>query len=57
MVANATVRAIALAMAVAAEPAWTSGQWVALLGSLGLVFFAAGASPAEIVRFVRLLRQ
>jgi hypothetical protein len=48
-----SARAIALVMAIAAEPSWSNGQWVALIGSTVMLCLALGTSPAELVRLIR----
>ncbi len=49
----ALVRAAALGMAVAAEPSWAAGQWVALAGSTAMLGIALGLSPDTLRRSAR----
>ena len=46
---------VALGMAVAAEPAWLSGQWLALVGSIAMLLFAIGSTPADVAGTLREL--
>ncbi len=50
------VRAIALVTAVAAAPAWISGQWVALVGSVAMFLLAEGSSPVDLFAKLDRLR-
>jgi hypothetical protein len=53
IVSDLVVRCVALGMAVAAEPAWLAGQWIALIGSIAMMFIASGSTPAAVARTVR----
>ncbi len=47
------VRIAALAMAIAAEPSWAAGQWVALVGSSAMQSIALGITPDALIRAMR----
>jgi|BarGraNGADG00212_1021973.scaffolds.fasta_scaffold02980_3 hypothetical protein len=49
----ALVRAAALGMAVAAEPSWAAGQWVALVGATAMLGIALGLSPDTVMPSAR----
>jgi len=51
----AVVRVAALGMAIAAEPSWAAGQWVALVGSTAMLSIALGISPDVVMRAARSL--
>jgi hypothetical protein len=53
IVGSAVVKGVALGMAVAAEPAWISGEWIALVGSIAMMFIATGSTPADVAKTVR----
>jgi hypothetical protein len=53
---RSATRAVALAMAIAAEPAWLGGEWVALVGSAIMFLIALGATPSDLVEVLRTRR-
>jgi len=53
----ALIRAAALGMAVAAEPSWAAGEWVALVGATAMLGIALGLSPDTVMRSARPDRQ